>query len=67
MEGVRWKAPEQGGEMWRNITDQNIREALFDQWVLKAPGPDRLGLKSVRKLWEWNSYRIIALTKTSFR
>jgi hypothetical protein len=49
------------------ITDNQIRNALFDQSVLKAPSPDRLGFKAIRILWEWDSPRIIALAKTCFR
>ena len=67
LEGVWWKALEEGRAMWKRITDENIREALCGQLVLKAPGPDMLGFKAIRMLWEWDSPRIIALTKTAFR
>jgi len=33
--------------MWKKITDEDIRTALFDQSVKKAPGPDRLGFKAI--------------------
>jgi len=67
LKGVERKAQEGGGEMWKKITDEDIREALFNQSVQKAPGPDRLGFKAVRILWEWDSQRIINIVKVSFR
>jgi len=47
LKGVERKAQGEGGEMWKKITDEDIREALFNQSVQKAPGPDRLGFKSI--------------------
>jgi len=67
LKGVERKAQEEGGEMWKKITDEDIREALFNQSVQKAPGPDRLGFKAIRSLWEWDSQRIINVVKMSFR
>jgi hypothetical protein len=67
LKGVERKAQEEGGGMWKMITDEDIRLALFDQSVKKAPGPDRLGFKAMRLLWEWDAPRIIAVVKTSFR
>jgi len=49
------------------ITEEDIRRAVFDQLVKKAPGPDRLGFKAIRLLWEWDAPRIIAIVKMSFR
>jgi hypothetical protein len=67
LKGVERKAQEEGGEMWKTITDEDIRLALFGQSVKKAPGPDRLGFKAIRSLWEWDAPRIIAIVKMSFR
>jgi len=67
LKGVRRKAQEERGEMWKKITDEDIREALFNQLVQKAPGPDRLGFKAIRLLWDWDSQRIIEVVKLSFR
>jgi hypothetical protein len=67
LKGVERKAQEEGGGMWKTITDEDIRLALFDQSVKKAPGPDRLGFKAMRLLWEWDAPRIIAIVKTTFR
>jgi ribonuclease HI len=67
LKGVDRKAQEEGGGMWKTITEEDIRLALFDQSVKKAPGPDRLGFKEMRLLWEWDAHRIIAIVKTSFR
>jgi len=67
LKGVGRKAQEEGGEMWKKITDEDIREALFSQSVQKAPGPDRLGFQAIRLLWEWDSQRIINIVKVSFR
>ena len=67
LKGVERKAQEEGGEMWKKITDEDIREALFNQSVQKAPGPDRLGFKAIWLLWEWDSHRLIDVVKASFR
>jgi len=53
--------------MWKKITNEDIRLALFDESVKKAPGPDILGFKAIRLLWEWDAPRIIAIIKTTFR
>jgi len=47
---VERKAQEEGGEVWKIITDEDIRRAVYDQSVKKAPGPDRLGFKAIRLL-----------------
>ena len=39
LKGVERRAQEEGGEMWKKITDEDIQEALFNQSVQKAPGP----------------------------
>jgi len=67
LKGVERKTQEEGGEMWKKITNEDIRLALFDQSVKKAPGPDRLGFKAIRLLWEWDALRIIAIVKVTFR
>jgi len=41
LQGVERNAKEERGEMWRKITKEDIRDALFDQSVKKAPGLDR--------------------------
>jgi hypothetical protein len=40
LQGVERKAQEEGGGMWKTVSDEDIRLALFDQSVKKAPGPD---------------------------
>ena len=40
---------------------------MFNQSVQKAPGPDRLGFKAIRLLWDWDSHRIINIVKVAFR
>jgi len=67
LKGVERKAKEVGRGMWKKITDEDIRLALFDQSVKKAPGPDRLGFEAMRLLWEWDAPRIPAVVKTCFR
>jgi len=67
LKGVESKAQDERGEMWKKITDEDIREALFNQSVQTAPGPDRLGFKAIRLLWKWDSQRIIDIVKVSFR
>jgi hypothetical protein len=65
--GVEWAAQKKGGNMHKEITEEDIRKAVYDQPTNKAPGPDRLGFKDIRLLWEWDANRIIAIVKTSFR
>jgi len=67
LKGVERKAQEEGGEMWKKITDEDIREALFNQSVQKTPCPDRLEFKAIRLLWDWDSQRIINIVEVSFR
>jgi hypothetical protein len=67
LKGVERKAHEEGEGMWKMITDEDMRLALFDQSVKKPPGPERLGFKAMRLLWEWDAPRIIAIIKTTFR
>ena len=67
LKSVERKAQEKGGEMWKRITEEDIREVLFNQSVSNAPGPDRLGYEAMRLLWKWDSRRIIAIVKMSFR
>jgi hypothetical protein len=67
LKGVERKAQEEEGGMWKMITEEDIRVAMFDQSVNKAPGPDRLGFKAIRLLWEWDAPRIIAIVIMTFR
>ena len=67
LKGVERKVQEEGGEMWKKITDEDVREALFNQSIQKAPGPDRLGFKVIRLLWDLDSQRVINIVKVSFR
>jgi len=67
LKGVERKAQEEGGEMWKKITDKDIQVAVFDGSVKKASGPDRLVFKAIRLLWEWDSQRIINIVKMSCR
>jgi len=67
LKGVERQAQEKGGEMWKKITDEDIQEALCNQSVKTAPGPDRLGFKVIRLLWDSDSQRIINIVKVSFR
>ena len=66
LKGVERMANKERKEMWKMITDKDVREAIFSQSVQKAPDPDRLGFKGIRLLWEWNSKRIINIVKASF-
>jgi len=53
--------------MWKTITDEDIRRALIDQSVIKAPRLDRLGLQAIGLLWDWDSQKIIAAVEESLR
>jgi hypothetical protein len=33
------------------ITEEDIEKALFEQFIKKAPGPDKLNFKALRLLW----------------
>ncbi|ODM18159.1 hypothetical protein SI65_06030 [Aspergillus cristatus] len=53
---------------WHGQVDEGIvKHALFHQAVQKAPGIDRLNFRALRLLWEWDSPRIVALTRQCFR
>jgi len=67
LKGVERKVQEEGWGMGKTITDKDIRVALFDQSVKKAPGPDKLRFKAIRLLWEWDAPRIIGIIKVAFR
>jgi len=67
LKGVERKTWEEGGEMWKKITEEDIRAALFDESVTKTPSSDRLGFKALRLLWEWDTPRTIEMVKMSFR
>jgi len=44
------------------ITEQSVEQALFSQWVEKAPGPDKLSFGVIQLIWKWNPTRIVGLT-----
>jgi len=67
LKGVERKAWKEGGGIWNMITEEDIREAVFGQSVKKAPGPNRLGFKAIRLLWQWDVPRIIGIVQTTFR
>jgi len=67
LKGVEWRAQKEGGEMHKEITEEDIRKAVYDQPTNKAPGPDRLRFKAIRLLWEWDPTRVVQIVKTSFR
>ncbi|ODM14511.1 hypothetical protein SI65_10133 [Aspergillus cristatus] len=53
---------------WHGQVDEGIvKHALFHQAVQKAPGIDQLNFRALRLLWEWDSPRIVALTRQCFR
>ena len=43
------------------IKDKDITTALFSQSTRKAPGIDKLGLKALHLLWEWDSPQLLKL------
>jgi hypothetical protein len=43
------------------VSVDDIRVALFEQSVKKAPGVDGISFKAVRLLWRWAEDRIVAL------
>ena len=44
--------PEPGNTHLR-ITSEEVREALFNQSIRKAPGPTKLNFRAMRLLWSW--------------
>jgi len=53
--------------MYNEIAKKDVQKVVFDQSIIKAPGPDRLGCTTIKLLWERDSDRNIAITKTTFR
>lgn len=45
------------------VSAREIREALFAQFVKKAPGVDGIGFKALKLLWRWAEDRIVALVR----
>jgi hypothetical protein len=43
------------------IIEEDIEKALFEQFIKKALGPDKLNFKALRLLWSWDKARIQAL------
>jgi hypothetical protein len=67
LKGVEWRARKVGGEMDKEITDEDIRKAVYDQSIYSEPGLDRLRFQAIRLMWEWDSGRIINMVKRSFQ
>jgi len=38
--------------MHEMITNEEIRRALYEQSIQKAPSPERLGFRAITLLWE---------------
>jgi hypothetical protein len=66
LKGVEWRARKEGGEMHKEMMDQDIRKAVYDPLTNTAPGPNRLRFQAIQLLWEWDSERVMGIVKTSF-
>ena len=49
-----------------DIAEKDIENAIFQQSVKKAPGPDKLNFKAIRLLWQMDKNRIKALISQCF-
>jgi hypothetical protein len=52
-----------GGDMHESVTKEHLHQAIFDQSENKAPGPDRINLKAIRMVWNWEPRRIMDITR----
>lgn len=50
LKGTEWNAKGEGGEMWKNNTEEAMRKALFNQSVHSSPVPERLKINAFRPL-----------------
>jgi hypothetical protein len=53
--------------MHKNIMKECLHQAIFDQSENKAPGPDRINLKAIRMIWNWEPRRIMDITRRCLR
>jgi len=66
MKGMEWRSLKEGGKTHRDITEEDIQNALFNPSVKKVPDTDWLGFKAIRLLLERDAERIITIAKTVF-
>jgi hypothetical protein len=52
-----------GGDIHESIMKECLHQAIFDQSEDKAPGPDRISLKAMRMVWNWEPRRIIDIAR----
>jgi hypothetical protein len=53
--------------MHKNITKERLHQAIFEQSENKAPGPDRINLKAIRMIWNWEPRTIMDITRQCLR
>jgi hypothetical protein len=50
-----------------DVSTREVREALFDQSVKKAPGVDSIDFKAFRLLWRWAKDRVVSIVQGCIR
>lgn len=55
------------GVAHQTVTEDVINKALMTQSMSKAPGPDKFNFRILRKVWEWDSKRLITMVQYSIR
>jgi hypothetical protein len=56
-----------GGDIYESIMKECLQQAIFNQSEDKAPGPNRISLKAIRMVWNWELRRIIDITRQCLR
>lgn len=49
------------GTAYKMVTEKILQQALYQQYIKKAPGPDQINFCALWLLWKWDLSRIINL------
>lgn len=55
------------GSMEEEIEEEEVKEALWNQSQKTAPGPDNIGFRAIRILWEFIGKKLTSLTEETIR
>jgi hypothetical protein len=55
------------GSMEGEINEEEVKKAVWNQSQKKALGPDKIGFKAIRILWEFIGKRLTSLTEEAIR
>jgi hypothetical protein len=67
LQGIQKTARPSGRTTFEAIEKDKVRVAIFGQSVRKAPRPDKISIKAIRLLWEWDEVRITTLVRAAIR